>query len=269
MKKTIMLMGLCLVVGVSLYHGIVVRKYEIRSEKINSDVKITLITDLHSKIYGKNQEKLLSKIEEWGPDLICFSGDILDDIEDEKGLIILLEGLKDKGIPMYYVTGNHEIKIGRLAYVKNLFRSYGISVLDGQKEELSVRDNLIHIYGIDDPMAFKTKGDFVDELLKYKEITSENYSILLSHRPEYVQVYREINIDLIMAGHAHGGQVRIPFVLNGLFSPQQGIFPKYAGGNYNLGKNNLLVSRGLAKNVFLPRVFNPPEIVNITLRPRS
>ncbi|MDO4733224.1 MAG: metallophosphoesterase, partial [Bacillota bacterium] len=91
-------------------------------------------------------------------------------------------------------------------------------------------------------------------------------SILLSHRPECTAFYESSGFDLELSGHAHGGQLRIPGLLNGLYAPNQGFFPKYAGGLYQLGKTSLLVSRGLCKSR-LPRVFNRPELAIIELLP--
>ena len=268
--KKIVLIGVVLVfLMCAFYHGLTIKEYEIESDKITSQVDILLITDLHSRIYGKNQSKLIGAIKEVNPDIIAFSGDILDDRYREDGVHILLEELKKIDIPKYYVTGNHEIYIGDTDYVKNLFSSNGVEVLDGGLVNLQIRDNKINICGVDDPYENRTTNDFLLDLGQYIEVEDEGYNILLSHRPEYVDFYKILDVDLILSGHAHGGQVRIPFLLNGLLAPNQGFFPKYAGGKYDLGNNYLVVSRGLFRDFRLPRVFNPPEIVKIRLRPSS
>ena len=101
------------------------------------------------------------------------------------------------------------------------------------------------------------------ELTGLATLNSNLYTILLSHRPEFFELYEEYPIDLTLSGHAHGGQVRVPFLINGLFAPDQGYKPEHAGGYYQLDSYELIVSRGLSLNPRLPRIFNPPEVVVI------
>ena len=148
-----------------------------------------------------------------------------------------------------------------------MIASYGVTVLEGETTELDVNGNVIQIAGVDDPDKFFDFSEWESQLEQVKEERKDDdFTILLSHRPELVQWYEESGFDLVAAGHAHGGQVRIPLILNGLFAPNQGWFPDYAGGMYPLGETTMVVSRGLCKNN-LPRIWNPPEVVMVELVP--
>jgi predicted MPP superfamily phosphohydrolase len=251
------------------------------SDKIRREIKIVLITDLHSHIYGKNQKNIAKKIQKLNPDLILLGGDIIDDLKPVGGAMQFLDAVK--GIAdVYYVTGNHDMVMSRI--VKNLketIRSHGVTVLEYSCAEVNINGNDIIIGGADDP-GINRKYSNVENVNEKESIWEKNieaafknlkhdgrYKILLSHRPEKTELYAKLPFDLILSGHAHGGQVRIPFILNGLFAPQQGFFPKYAGGLYEYGGKVHIVSRGVAfSSITLPRVFNPPEIVAVTLYPK-
>lgn len=248
--------------------------YTLPTDKVSSPVRLVLLTDLHSCYYGEGQETLLSAIDKAAPDLVCMVGDIFDDETSHQGTIDLLDGLADR-YPCYYVTGNHEHWSEEVWVLKALMTSYGVTVLAGDTVTLPVGDTTIVLSGIDDPTGFYDKGtagvpepdSWLGQLAMVETTTRDNpnFSILLSHRPEKVEEYATSPFDLVLCGHAHGGQVRIPFLLNGLFAPNQGYFPKYAGGEYTLtDTTTMIVSRGLAKSD-LPRIFNRPEVVVIDI----
>ncbi|NLK44116.1 MAG: metallophosphoesterase, partial [Tissierellia bacterium] len=232
-------------------------------------IRIVLITDLHSHIYGENQNKIRSKIQAQNPDIIALAGDIADDNTPIEGTELFLEAIKDIA-PIYYVTGNHEIRTGEVDKIKKLFRSYGVNVMENSLQKINIRGENLIVAGVDDPNIV---GYESPQSNWYKEVYTsfsnvkdmEGYKILLSHRPEKVDFYSTLPFDLVLSGHSHGGQVRIPFLLNGLLAPHQGFFPKYAGGVYEFENYTLVVSRGVSFNLFLPRIFNPPEIVVIDL----
>jgi predicted MPP superfamily phosphohydrolase len=178
-----------------------------------------------------------------------------------------LEAIKDIA-PVFYVTGNHEIWSRDVDSIKDVFRSYGVTVLENETIEVVIGDVPLIIGGAEDPdinryerrpLAWK---DEVTEAFSGMNDT-ESFRLLLSHRPEQISVYEDLSFDLVLSGHAHGGQVRIPFLFNGLLAPNQGFFPKYAGGLYEHDNFTHIVSRGVSFNPRLPRVFNPPEIVVI------
>jgi len=269
--KVIIIISIVILFFIAFYNGLVVRKYSLKTNKILKDqsIRIVLITDLHSQKYGEKQDKIREKIEAENPDIIALAGDIVDDSGRIEGVKLFIEAIKDIG-PIYYVTGNHEIRTGEVDKIKGLFRSLGVNVLENSLQKVNVRGVDLIVAGVDDPniVGYKSPGSNW-----YKEVYTSfsnmkdmgGYKILLSHRPEKVDFYGTLPFDLVLSGHAHGGQIRIPFLLNGLYAPHQGFFPKYAGGVYEFENYTLVVSRGVYYNLFLPRIFNPPEIVVIDI----
>ncbi len=257
---------------VAFYNGLIVRKYTIKTDKVSNDqsIKIVLITDLHSHLYGKDQQKITKKIVDQKPDFIALAGDILDDEAPIHGTEVFLKAIKDIA-PIYYVTGNHEMWTREVSKVKNLFKSYGVIVLENNYEEVNINGIELILAGAEDPDIIRFERpnsnwyeEVEDGLLGIDN--KQGYKILLSHRPELVDFYKTLDFDMVLSGHAHGGQVRIPFILNGLYAPHQGFFPKYAGGVYEHENFTHIVSRGASFNLLLPRIFNPPEVVSITIK---
>jgi len=255
----------------AFYNGLVVRNYTVSTNKLreNQSARIVLITDLHSHIYGENQRKIADLIKKQKPDLIALAGDIADDIVPIHGTKLFLEAIKDIS-PVYYVTGNHEVWSNELEYIKDTFRDSGVVVLESSYEEIIMNGGKFIIGGVDDPSIANYKQyDFNWASEVYDSFSNlENdlgYKILLSHRPELIDVFKMLPFDMVLSGHAHGGQVRIPLILNGLLAPNQGWFPKYAGGLYQHDTLSHVVSRGVSYNPRLPRIFNPPEVVVIDI----
>lgn len=260
----------------AFYNGLVVRHYHLNSDKIapGQAVRIVLIADLHDSIYGAKQSKLIKLIGDQNPDIIALAGDIADDEAPHTGTEDLLRGIK--GIaPVYYVSGNHEYWSGDIKHIKETIRKYGVTVLENGYIETVINGAAITIAGVDDPETVKYErigSDWHREFEQSFSALAEKgpaFKVLLSHRAELVEVYKESNFDLVLSGHAHGGQIRIPLILNGLYSPDQGWFPQYAGGMYNHGPVTQIVSRGVSFNPRLPRIFNPPELVVIDIHSGS
>ena len=234
--------------------------------KIGSPVRFALVTDLHSCYYGKDQSQLIRMIDKEKPDAILLSGDIFDDRLGQKNARIFIEGVADR-YPCFYVTGNHEFWSKKEDEVKEFLASKGVTVLEGNARNISINGNDIDICGVDDP-TYMTESEWEERLDRAdKESNSENYRILLSHRPEKVEVYEKYNFDLILCGHAHGGQWRIPFTKRGVAAPNQGLLPAYVDGLYDLDNGSeMIVSRGLARERMpYPRFFNHPEVVIIEM----
>jgi len=276
-KKLIITMSLvALIISLiitAFYNGLVVRKYIVRTGKLERDqqVRIVLIADLHSHVYGKNQSHIADLIKRQKPDIIALAGDIADDVEPIKGVELFLKALQDIA-PIYYVTGNHEVWSGKVDEIKKLFRIYGAIVLENSFESVMVNGVELIIGGVDDPdiVHYENKKYNYDwHKAVYNKFSTlrdvSAYKILISHRPELIDLYKTLPVDLVLSGHSHGGQVRIPFLLNGLYAPDQGWFPKYAGGMYSHNELIHIVSRGVSYNPRLPRIFNPPEVVVIEI----
>ena len=246
-----------------------IQHYSLESEKLTAPVRIVLITDLHSCSYGKGQRELIDAIHAQKPDIILLGGDICDDKLPHRNTELVLRAIADK-YPCYYVTGNHEYWSREIEKILKIFESYNVPVLEGSFDTIDVRGQKLNICGISDPdiLKYTDKNYSITEQLKDAAVASENgnYSILLAHRPELIDSYLNYDFDLILAGHAHGGQWRLPGIINGLFAPNQGFFPRYAGGKYRFDDSYMIVSRGLAReSTRIPRIFNRPELVVIDL----
>ena len=229
-------------------------------------VRIVLVTDLHSCYYGKNQNWLIKRIDKENPDIILMAGDIFDDKIWDKNTKILVEDLVNK-YPCYYVTGNHEYWSNRADEMKDYMESVGVHVLAGDCETITIAGNTLDICGIDDPNDLTDK-EWKDQLdAAYSKTDESHIRILVTHRPEKVDVYENYDFDLIVAGHAHAGQIRIPFINKGVYAPSQGFMAEYVSGLYTLSNgSNMVVSRGLAReSTIAPRFFNHPEIVVIDI----
>ncbi len=246
---------------IALDTGITVPVYKIFSDKVQKPVRIVLLTDFHSSSYGKNQRVLVDAIDKQNPDVILMAGDIAEDVRSHKHTEELLGQLARRN-PCYYVVGNHEEWSGECNAIKDMFRSCGVKVMEGGCEIFEASGQAVRISGADNSLPFMQLSAC------YENAGDGIFTVFMSHRPDRVDLYSGHGFDLVVCGHAHGGQVRIPGLLNGLYAPDQGLFPKYAGGRYLLadGVTEMIVSRGLCKNS-LPRVFNPPEVVVIDIKP--
>ena len=230
--------------------------------------RIAHISDLHNTQIGDNNEKLLETIRKAEPDIIAITGDLIDfrNTNIEIALHFAEEAMKIA--PCYYVTGNHEARIPEYDDLKSGLTGLGIVVLEDERLEIQRLGEKIAVIGVNDP-SFETNylfGDAAAALrLKLQECTDEDtYTVLLSHRPELLETYAQCGVDLVLSGHAHGGQVRIPFV-GGLVAPNQGLFPKYDAGMFIKENTTMIVSRGIGNSIIPIRVNNRPEVILIEL----
>jgi len=244
--------------------------YTISSDKLSSPLKIVFITDLHSSYYGKGEKRIIKKIDKFQPDVIMLGGDIYD---DTKPMDITQEFMCNIGkrYRCYYVTGNHEVKSGHLDSIKNLVRSSGVRLLEKETTVfLNGRDS-INICGwpdVTEEAVWKKVWDGVDSLAR--NCNSDNYTILLHHRPEFVEQFMEYGYDLLTAGHYHGGQFRLPWKKEGVYAPDHAGAGTYTGGLYRFDKRYAIISRGLARgNTIIPRFYIRPELVEITIVPEE
>ncbi len=258
------LLALALLVCAALYQGLVTRLYRVETEKLASgeSIRIVLLTDLHDQIFGKNQEPLIKRVRNLAPDMICLVGDIVDDVRPHDGTALLLRGIS--GIaPCFYVTGNHEYW-GVPLYAKQLMRQHGVTVLEGESAIVDIAGVALRVSGVDDP-DYTRPWDYEPLLAPFENLPDDLFNLLLCHRPDPIETISRYGFDLVLSGHAHGGQARVPFLINGVYAPDQGWFPKYAGGLCDVDGTKMIVSRGLALYDGLPRVFNPPEVIAIDL----
>lgn len=247
--------------------------YTISSERLPEafdDYRIAHVSDLHNAEMGKDNEKLLDMLRETEPDIIAITGDIIDSRNTNIDIALQFTKAAMEIAPCYYVTGNHEARVYEYDELRDGLIEQGVVVLDDERIELELSCETIALLGVNDP-SFQTDYLFGDSETvmqgKLQEISDEenDFTILLSHRPELFGVYSDSNMDLVLSGHAHGGQFRLPFV-GGLVAPNQGLFPKYDAGLYTEENTNMIVSRGIGNSILPFRFNNRPEVILIVLQ---
>ena len=237
--------------------------YRVETGRAGGTARLALLTDLHSCAYGSGQRELLGALARAKPDLVLFGGDLFDDRIPPAAAMTVARAAAARW-PCFYVTGNHEVWSGRAEALCADLAALGVTVLRGTSAEREIGALRLRLCGIDDPAAGRMDAQLAALTARPDD---GRFTVLLAHRPEHTAAYRAGGFDLVLAGHAHGGQWRIPFLLNGLLAPGQGLFPRYAGGLYDLGGGTrMVVSRGLAReSTRVPRLFNRPELVIVTL----
>ena len=231
--------------------------------------RIAQISDLHNAEFGEDNEKLIAMLKEAKPDMIAITGDFIDGRRTDVDVALKFAAEAVKIAPCYYVTGNHEQRTTAYFDLKNGLKELGVCVLEDAWVELERNGEKIRIIGVMDPsypsmFEGETEADVMSLVLKM--LSDENtYSVLLSHRPDMFEVYAQNNMDLALTGHAHGGQIRLPFV-GAVLIPDQGWFPKYDAGLFVEGNTQMIISRGLGNSVFPLRINNRPEVVLVELK---
>ena len=247
--------------------------YTISSSKLPQSFdgyRIAHVSDLHNTEMGKNNEKLLAMLRDADPDMIAITGDLIDsrNTDIEAALKFVREAVKIA--PCYYVTGNHEARVNEYGELKAGMETAGVTVLEDVRTEISMEGATITLIGVNDP-SYQTDYLFGDSETvlntKLEKLHTENgeFTVLLSHRPELFDTYADHGLDLVLSGHAHGGQFRLPF-FGGLVAPNQGFFPEYDAGIYTEGNTNMLVSRGIGNSILPFRINNRPEVILIELQ---
>ena len=247
-----------------------VRHYTISSDKVTQPLKITFITDFHSCKYGKGGKRVIKKIDKYNPDLILLGGDIYDDILPMDRATELLNNIGPR-YRCYYTSGNHEVKSGNLDTIKKMVIAANVKILDCQRDTIVNGKDSINLCGVPDVtelIVWEYLNKAVDSLAKNSN--PNFYTILLNHRPEFVEKYLQSGYDLVLAGHYHGGQFRLPWQREGMYAPDHVAETKYTGGLYPHGNQNIIVNRGLSReSTRIPRFFNRPELVHITIVPNE
>lgn len=238
--------------------ALTVTEYQVASPELPTSfdgLRIAQISDLHNAEFGPGNKKLLSLLEASQPDLIAVTGDLLDSrrTDMDAAADFLREAVRIA--PVCYAPGNHESRIPEsYAQLKASMEALGVVILENESHFFEKDGQSITVTGLLDP-------DFGTAM---PELASEGFQLVLSHRPELFDWYVQQAFDLVLSGHAHGGQFRLPF-LGGLFAPHQGFFPKYDSGIHANGSTTMVISRGLGNSLFPLRLNNRPELVMITL----
>lgn len=254
---------------IALDERLILRTYTVASPKLTAEVRLAVVTDFHS---SDNAEEVAAMVASCAPDAVLLVGDLFDDDTANRPTERTLSLMRQLSAqyPCYYVSGNHEAWTGEMDALYQQTEEAGVTVLRMSSGVLTVRGQRIALCGIPDPyeMVFSGAPDTEEQLRQaLEDVDSADFTVLLAHRPELLAKYAQFPFDLVVSGHAHGGQVRIPGVLNGLYAPNQGWFPKLAGGAYTQDGTTLIVSRGLAVRTRLPRIFNRPEVVLVRCVP--
>lgn len=265
-KILILILIIIILIPFCLYQNkhLVITTYTYESEKLGEDLdgyRIVQISDLHNAAFGKENKKLLETIRSCSPDIIVITGDLVDSNHTnvERAVAFVKEAVKIA--PVYYVTGNHEYWLDPSENEQMMqgILAAGAYDLDDEAVRIEKGDSSFLLVGLDDQ-------HLSDETLKNLLQEQKNeLSIVLAHEPQYLQNYANAGADLILTGHAHGGQIRLPFV-GGIVAPDQGFLPEYTSGQYNSTDTEMIVSRGLGNSIIPVRLFNYPEVVCVELR---
>lgn len=265
-KILILILIIIILIPFCLYQNkhLVITTYTYESEKLGADLdgyRIVQISDLHNAEFGKENKKLLETIRSCSPDIIVITGDLVDSNHTnvERAVAFVKEAVKIA--PVYYVTGNHEywLDLSENEQMMQGILAAGAYDLDDAAVRIEKGDSSFMLAGLDDQ-------HLSDETLKNLLQEQKNeLSIVLAHEPQYLQNYANAGADLVLTGHAHGGQIRLPFV-GGIVAPDQGFLPEYTSGKYNRADTEMIVSRGLGNSIIPVRLFNYPEVVCVELR---
>lgn len=269
MKKILVFILILFTVSAGLFWGnksIVTTEYTVSPENLPESFegfRIVHISDLHNTDFGG---KLIEKTAAAKPDIIVVTGDIVDSYSPDIPVAVEFAKKICEIAPVYYVTGNHESRFENYESIKAQLEDAGFEILDGKTAEITRNGEKIELIGIDDFNFFVGRDPFEqyqlysEELKKLAAGANGETGILLSHKPEFFELYAECGFDIVFCGHAHGGQMRLPFV-GGIYTPDQGFFPEYTEGVHQKGKTNMVISRGLGNSIFPLRIFNRPEII--------
>ena len=230
-----------------------ITKYKFSGTSVRG-LKIVHLSDLHGKAFGRKNERLVKKVAELKPDIICITGDIIHLYRprDKSVALQTVSALKEIA-PVLYVAGNHEMRNKGYRFFNKHLAEAGAEVLD---------DATVEVRGL---VVTGLNGASLKNGKLLKIAPEGARDILLAHEPQHIQKYAEAGYKLILCGHAHGGQWRIPFTKQGLYAPGQGVFPKYTSGVHICKNSQMVISRGLGNSEFPLRLFNRPEIVVIEL----
>ena len=277
-KKTVLIVSVLIILAIGIWilwsnTTLEVNEYEIVSDRIPQGFdgfRIAQISDLHNKDFGEGYGQLLTLLSQINPDIIVVTGDLIDSRQTDLDIALEFAWQAGKIARVYYVSGNHEARVPEYEDLKIGLVKAGVVILENQKVQITREGESITIMGIDDPSfqedyLFGDSESVARQAIENLQNESDEYTILLSHRPELFDLYVETEMDLVFSGHAHGGQFRLPFV-GGLVAPNQGFFPKYDAGQFTEENTTMIVSRGVGNSIIPIRFNNRPEIVLVTLR---
>lgn len=276
MRIVVPVLALLVVLALWLLWGnraLTISQFQVESGEVPAEFsgfRIAQVSDLHNTEFGAGNGELLALLEEAEPDLIAMTGDLADSRRTDLQVCLDFAQQAVEIAPVFYVPGNHEARIEEYPQLKEGLEAAGVQVLENQAVQLEREGASLTVAGVLDPGFYPNPGDVtaaarMERALESLELPGDGFTVLLAHRPELFDLYAAKEVDLVLSGHAHGGQIRLPLV-GGLVAPGQGLFPQYDGGLYRKGDTQMVVSRGLGNSIFPLRVCNRPELVVVELR---
>lgn len=257
------IMAILLFLAAGFYNELEVTNYTYASKQLPPEFdgfKIVLISDLHCSVFGENQEQLIQAVKDANPDMIALTGDILDSKHTQLvGIEPLLKGIQNVA-PAYAVSGNHELAVPDLHnQLLNLYKTYGVTNLDDQSTIIERNGSIIQLHGL------KWYWDITQTL---PVSDTSVFSILLFHGTNGFDIVKNYHYNLVLTGHTHGGIIRLPF-LGGIIGNAGEFFPKYDSGLFTENDSTMISSRGLGEAPPVPRFYNRPELICITLTTKN
>lgn len=264
----LILLSIVLIHGFWCNQALRVAEYQVESDKLPEGFKnyrIAQISDMHNAEFGKDNHKMIELLKESNPDMIVITGDMIDSRRTDMQVALDFAKNAVEVAPCYYVMGNHEFRIEEYPLFLNELKEIGVDVIRNEIRHIQSEEDELLLIGVDDPSSIPYLDNEEAMQMMLENLTDDDYfMILLSHRPELYDIYHHYGIDLILSGHVHGGQIRLP-LLGGIYGPHQGLWPDYDGGHYVKDDSHLIVSKGIGNSLFPIRINNQPEIVLIEL----
>ena len=238
-----------------------VSSFTVSSDKLEKDLKAAHISDFHNTHNAVLQDSIINSLRENAPDCIFITGDLIDSRRTDIECAVSFVNRLTEIAPVYYVTGNHEIRSPEYRKIMEAYQKTDMIIM----HNINLQVNGLNLVGLDD--LYTTPYSQRDELFteRYQKLKDDSrFNLVLFHRPELFDTYCRNGIDLILCGHAHGGQFRLPLI-GAVLSPNQGLFPIYTESTYRSGSTEMIVSRGIGNSLFPFRLNNRPELIYINL----
>ena len=267
--KLLVLLALCALFLWWRNHALQTQRFTYASPRLPEGCDgcvIVQLSDLHGAYFGEDNQELLSRVREAGPDYIFLTGDLLDQYrKTPHSYAAALGGALADIAPTYFITGNHEWALPGVRELKRELEEAGVAVLSNEYVLLERNGDRVLLAGIDDPNGFDDQKTTEELAQEVREAWGDGFWLLLAHRNNYFEKqYSLLGADLVISGHGHGGLIRLPFT-DGLVSAERRLFPSYTAGFYTANGSDVFVSRGLGNSGPTLRLFNRPEVVVLTL----